>query len=147
MWAPGGSAIDQPSTESALRREGGDAVMNVGRVRRILLIGLLTGFVAACDRSQDQAGQNFQPPEPTIQMPPSIAASHTFRCKDNSLVYVDFFSDRVTASLRTEKSGPPIRLVAPAKGEPFTGEGYVLVGSDTSITLSKPGTASQACKA
>jgi len=121
--------------------------MDLGRVRRILLVGLLTGFVAACDRSQDQAAQNVQPPEQPIQMPPSIAASHTFRCKDNSLVYVDFFSDRLTAALRTEKNGPPIRLVAPAKGEPFTGDGYVLVGSDTLITLIKPGAASQVCKA
>lgn len=121
--------------------------MDVGRARRVLLVSLLTGFVAACDRSQDQAAQNVQPPEQPIQMPPSIAASHTFRCKDNSIVYVDFFSDRLTASLRAEKNGPPIRLVAAAKGEPFTGEGYVLVGSDTSITLTKPGTASQACKA
>lgn len=121
--------------------------MGAGRVRRVLLVGLIAGSVTACDRSQDQAAQNIQSPGPPIQMPPSIAASHTFRCKDNSLVYVDFFSDRVTASLRTEKDGPPIRLVAPAQGEPFAGEGYVLVGSDTSITLTKPGTASQACKA
>lgn len=121
--------------------------MYLGRLRRFLLIGLLTGFVTACDRPSDQATQNLQSPEQPIQMPPSIAASHTFRCKDNSLVYVDFFSDRVTASLRIEKNGPPIRLVAPAKGEPFTGEGYVLVGSDTSISLTKPGTTSQACEA
>ena len=28
-----------------------------------------------------------------IELPPSIAASKTYRCKDNSLVYVDWYSD------------------------------------------------------
>lgn len=121
--------------------------MHVRKARCILLVGLVAGLLAACDRSQDEAAKNFQPPEPPIQMPPSIAASHSFRCKDNSLIYVDFFSDRVTASLRMTENGTSVRLIATAPGEAFKGDGYVLTGSDTSITLAKPGAKPQACKA
>jgi hypothetical protein len=28
-----------------------------------------------------------------VVLPPSITASHTYRCKDNSLVYIDWLSD------------------------------------------------------
>lgn len=37
----------------------------------------------------------------SVTLPPSIAASKTYRCKDNSLLYVDWYSDgsaRVKAS-------------------------------------------------
>jgi curli biogenesis system outer membrane secretion channel CsgG len=35
-----------------------------------------------------------------VQLPPSIAASKTYRCKDNKLIYVDWMSDG-TAQVKT----------------------------------------------
>ena len=38
-----------------------------------------------------------------IELPPSIAASKTYRCKDNSLVYIDWLSDG-SARLKTSRT-------------------------------------------
>jgi predicted small lipoprotein YifL len=82
-----------------------------------------------------------------IELPPSVKANKTYRCKDNSLIYVDFLSDDKTANLRTEKGGKPTRLVAAEPGKPFTAEGgFEVSGSGSTITAAVPGKASQSCK-
>ena len=50
------------------------------------------------------------------ELPPAIAASKTYRCKDNSLVYVDWLSDNKTANVRgrQERRRRP-KLVATGK--------------------------------
>ena len=35
-----------------------------------------------------------------VELPPSIASSKIYRCKDNSVVYVDWMSDNKTANVR-----------------------------------------------
>jgi hypothetical protein len=82
-----------------------------------------------------------------VALPPSIAASRVYRCKDNSLIYVDFMSDQKTANFRTKKGGDPILLTAEEAGKPFLAEGYSVTGSGTQITVSAPGHGSQSCKA
>lgn len=85
----------------------------------------------------------------TVELPPSIAASKIYRCKDNSIVYVDYMSDGKSANFRADKGQTPIRLVAPSAGHPMIAEGYALAGTATAstITLARPGKASQSCKA
>ena len=83
-----------------------------------------------------------------VALPPSVKVSHTYRCKDNSLIFVDFLSDDKTANLRTEKNGAPTKLTAAEAGGAFTAEGgYEVSGSGTTITASVPGKPSQSCKA
>lgn len=84
-----------------------------------------------------------------VELPPSIAASKIYRCKDNSIVYVDWLSDKKSANFRSEKNGPPTRLAAPEEGQPLVAEGFSLTGgaTDSSVTLTRPGTGSQVCKA
>jgi len=81
------------------------------------------------------------------QLPPSIVASRTYRCKDNSLVYVDFMSDKKTVNFRAEKGAAPTVLTAPEEGQPFVAEGYSLSGTGDTITLTRPGKGEQACHA
>lgn len=83
-----------------------------------------------------------------VKLPPAMLASKSYRCKDNSLIYVDWFNDNQTANLRTVKGGTPTPLSAPKAGDPFSGGAYTLTGNaaDKSITLKKGGT-SQACDA
>src|SRR3712207_5843160 len=46
-----------------------------------------------------------------VELPPAIQASRTYRCKDNSLVYIDFMSNN-TAFIRKEKGAePPLATV------------------------------------
>jgi hypothetical protein len=85
-----------------------------------------------------------------VELPPSIAASKIYRCKDNSIVYVDWLSDNKSANLRTEKNGTPTQLKGEEAGAAMTAEGgYSLTGTPaaSSINLSRPGTGSQSCKA
>jgi crotonobetainyl-CoA:carnitine CoA-transferase CaiB-like acyl-CoA transferase len=84
-----------------------------------------------------------------IELPPAIAASKIYRCKDNSVVYVDWLSDNKSANFRAEKAAPPTQLKAAAEGEAMTAEGYSLTGNAqaASITLTRPGKGSQSCKA
>jgi hypothetical protein len=83
---------------------------------------------------------------PTVEAPPMIQATRTFRCKDNSLVYADFYTDN-TARVRTEKGGTPTVLTAEAGQPPYVAEGWSLSGSEAQVTLTAPGKGTQSCKA
>jgi hypothetical protein len=84
-----------------------------------------------------------------VVLPPAIAHSKIYRCKDNSVVYIDWLADNKTANLRTDRNAPPTQLVAPEPGKPLAAEGYSLTGRGeaSSVTLTRPGTGSQSCKA
>lgn len=73
-----------------------------------------------------------------VELPPSITASVSFRCKDNSLAYVDFFKGNTQALLRFKKGESPIVLKAATDGDPLTGDGYTLTGTQDEISLIKP---------
>ena len=78
--------------------------------------------------------------------PRMIQASRTFRCKDNSLVYADFYTDN-TASIRTEKDGAATVLTAANGQPPYTAEGWSLSANAAQVTLTAPGKGTQSCKA
>lgn len=84
-----------------------------------------------------------------VVLPPAIAHSKIYRCKDNSVVYVDWLADNKSANLRTDRNAPPTQLVAPEPGQPMVAEGYSLTGTGegSTVTLTRPGTGAQSCKA
>ena len=115
-------------------------------------VALLTALVAAaalagCNKpaAVDQTA-NETVNEPLV-LPPSITASKTYRCKDNSLAYVDYLSDGKTATVREKPDGTPTALTRAEPGQPFTAEGYSLTGTATGpdVTLTRPGKGSQSC--
>src|SRR3546814_1467348 len=79
-----------------------------------------------------------------ISLPPSIKASHPYRCEDNSVVTIDFLSDDVTINLRSE--GALSQLKAPAPGEAFTDGRHTVDGDGTTIELTRPGKKPETCK-
>lgn len=82
-----------------------------------------------------------------VELPPAIRADKTFRCKDNSLVYVTFFQGDKQALVRTEPNGAPTTLRAANAGEPLTAKGgYSMTGTTESITLTLPGKPEQTCR-
>ena len=86
---------------------------------------------------------------PPVKLPPAMLASKSYRCKDNSLIYVDWFNDNQTANLHLkEKGSSPTVLNAAKPGDPYTGGDYTLTGTATSksVTLKKGG-AGQDCDA
>lgn len=83
-----------------------------------------------------------------VALPPMVKQSKTYRCKDGSLIYVDYMSDEKTVMLKTEKEGTATALIAPEAGKPFAAEGgWSLSGSLEEVTVEMPGKGSLSCKA
>lgn len=110
--------------------------------------------LAACSKSKDPKVVDINPdPMATelankapVELPPTIKAEKTLRCKDNSLAYVTFFEGEKQAVVKTAKDGPATTLKAPAAGEPLVADGgWKMTGSTESITLTAPGKGATTC--
>ncbi len=126
--------------------------------KRTLLLPLIASLaLAACNNDGHTLVQNG--PEdpmaeqlknaPPVKLPPAITASKSYRCKDSSVVHLDWLADNKGANVRASKEGAPTQLKPGADGKlPFTAEGYSLTGSAeaATITLTRPGAGSQSCK-
>ena len=125
--------------------------------RTPLLLSLVAAAaLAGCNQQPTVVGPDDDPANRApaangpVELPPSIAASKTYRCKDNSVVSVDWLSDGKTANFRGGEGEPVVQLTAPEPGQPLVAEGgYSLTGTaqDSSVTLARPGKGSQSCKA
>lgn len=81
-----------------------------------------------------------------VKLPPAVSASVPFRCKDNSVAFVDFF-DGSFVNYRVKRGDAPVHLDKDAEGEGFSGNGYKLTGTPKSITLTTPTGGTQTCTA
>ena len=70
-----------------------------------------------------------------VQLPPSISASKIYRCKDNSVIYVDWLSDG-SARVRTDRHEVGTGVTV--------GEGGAITGTPEGSAITYKG---QACKA
>jgi hypothetical protein len=83
-----------------------------------------------------------------VTLPPAISATKSFRCADNSVVFVDFYSDNQSAGIHLKKDSPPSVVKAPAAGQPMVATGgYSLDGTATasSVKIGVPGKTAQSC--
>lgn len=106
--------------------------------------------LAGCDNSdhtittgepydpQEEAVQNLQ----NVELPPSIVASHAYRCQDNSLVYIDWLSNDTA---RVKQSRDEIGTTVTREGEEgaYTAEGQSVTGAASDQTITVNG---QSCK-
>ena len=121
-------------------------------IAAILLLSACSGSgseQAANPAPSNDAAMAEAPPtsaEPVV-LPPALIASRTYRCKDNSLIYVDFFGDNISADLKTDKAGTATKLTATAPNEPLSGGGYTVSGNSEQVNITQPGKSSQSCKA
>jgi hypothetical protein len=90
---------------------------------------------------QAQALANAAP----VQLPPSITHSRTYRCTDNSLVYVDFYNNN-TAQLRTTRDGMPTILTAAEGNPPYTAAGYSVSANAETARITAPGKNNLSCR-
>lgn len=127
-------------------------------MNKTFLISISSALLAlsACNNDKPEVIDRG-PPDPLgdqlnnaapVELPPSVKVSKSYRCKDSSLVYVDFMSDDKTAMLKTEKEGVATKLMMAEPGKPYTAAGgYSVTGNGDSITVEMPGKGSQSCKA
>lgn len=109
--------------------------------------------LAACNNEPETISANRNDPQAAelakaapVELPPSIQTSRTYRCKDNSLFYADFYTNN-TAQVRTERTGTPTTLTAAEAGKAYTADGYSLSSNGTSVSYTAPGKGTQNCKA
>ena len=81
-----------------------------------------------------------------VEAPPMIQASRTYRCKDNSLIYVDFYTNN-TARAKTTKEGQATTLTSTDGKAPYTAEGWSVGANSPQTTIAAPGKGAQSCKA
>jgi len=91
--------------------------------RKTLLITVAAAAaLAGCDKTNhtitgDSPGDNIAANAP-VALPPSIAASKSYRCKDNGLIYIDWMSDGTARVKKTrEEVGTPVTPGAELKGD------------------------------
>ncbi len=114
----------------------------------LLLLGACSNEPEVVDANPDPMKEQLAKAKP-VELPPAIQASRTYRCKDNSLVYIDFMSNN-TAIVRKEKGAePPLATVTAetAGGEYKSADGYTVSGNSQQITYKSPTGGSQSCKA
>ena len=128
-------------------------------MNRTLTLALIASAVlAGCGKSNNnivagtpERGQAADAPVNTagVVLPPSIEASKSYRCKDNTVVYIDWLNDKKTADIHASKEGSANRVVAAEAGKPMSGAGYSLTGTKdaASISVERPGKGTQSCKA
>lgn len=92
--------------------------------------------LAGCDQSDHTINGNA-PDDPQanaasaapVKLPPSIVASHPYRCKDNSLVSIDWLSDGTANSARaTPQGGAAVTLTQAEADGAYTADGASLTG-------------------
>jgi hypothetical protein len=131
-------------------------------IRNLSVVALGAAALAACNPEPETIIAGEQPDSmarelanaPAVELPPAIAASKTYRCKDNSLVRIDWLQGGHGANLRVGDASAPTRVrSAPAEeGKPPSAElvaegGYALTGDPaaTSISLTLPDKGKQSC--
>ncbi len=89
----------------------------------MLLILVAAAALAGCNK-QDHTIVTGGPPEDNlaangpVALPPSIASSKSYRCKDNKLVYIDWMSDGTARVKKTrEEVGTSVIVGKELKGD------------------------------
>jgi hypothetical protein len=121
-------------------------------MKRTLLLTLVVAAALAGCKEQDHTIESG-PADPMgdalanaapVELPPAIVASHKYRCKDNSLVAIDWLSDGKTNSARaTPDGGTAVSLAQAEAAGPYTAEGTELTGDPQAQSVTFKG---QSCK-
>ncbi len=81
-----------------------------------------------------------------VEAPPAIANSRAYRCKDNSLIYADFYTNG-TATVKEGQAGMPTMLTAADGNPPYVAEGYSLSANAAQVSYTAPDKGTRSCKA
>ena len=129
-------------------------------IRNLTLIAVCSVALVACKPETITGSEQPDPMKDElanaapVELPPAIAASKTYRCKDNSLVQIDWLADNKGAYVhgadRTQTHVKPAEAVEgkPASTDLTAEGGFLLKGNATASTvnLTLPGKGAQACK-
>lgn len=134
----------------------------------LILAPLSILALAACNKTETpaegEAGADTAATAAPIEMPPAITASGTYRCADNTILYVDFLGKNEAADIRVgDKAATAVRVTAPVAEVPAAGAAPAteatpagplksadgessLSGSGAQINVKLAGKGAQTCK-
>ena len=129
-------------------------------IRKLSFIAAGAALLGACNSEPEVVGGQPDPMEDQlanaapVELPPAIAASKTYRCKDNSLVQIDWLAQNKGAYVHGDgQAQTHLKPAEPVEGQPVSTDltaegGYVLKGNATAstVTLTLPGKATQSCR-
>ncbi len=113
-------------------------------IRTLFLTAASALALAAC--SEDHTIVAGEQPDPMatelanaapVALPPAIRASKSYRCKDNSLLYIDWYDDG-SARVKKDKADAGTQIPVPVEGTPSP-----LTGTLDAASISYDG---QSCK-
>ena len=144
---------------------------NVAPMKKTLLIlaPLSMLALAACNKTETPAegeagAEGTAATAAPIEMPPAITATGTYRCADNTILFVDFLGANEAADIRVgDKAATAVRVSAAAPAAPVAGATAApeaapagplksadgessLSGSGASINVKLAGKGAQTCK-
>jgi hypothetical protein len=112
--------------------------MGIGMKKQLNLLVFAAAALAGCDTSPEvvtggpadpRGGAELANAVANVQLPPSIVASHKYRCGDNSIIAIDWLSDGKANSARVTPEGASGVNVTQAEAEgDYTTEGTALKG-------------------
>jgi hypothetical protein len=111
--------------------------------RTFTTLAIAAAALAGCDNSDHTIVAN-EPYDPmandvrnleAVELPPAIAASHVYRCRDNSLVYIDWLNNN-TARIKANRTEIGTTVTRGEDGS-YTAEGQRLTGTpgDPTVTI------------
>jgi hypothetical protein len=131
-------------------------------IRTLTITAISALALAACNpepetivggEHPDSMAENLAKAAP-VELPPSIASTKTYRCKDNSVVRIDWLAQDKGAYVHGDgQTQTHLKLAEAVDGKPAGTDlvaegGFVLKGNPTASTvmLTQPGKPSQSCK-
>jgi hypothetical protein len=93
----------------------------------LILAPLSMLALAACNKSETPSADGTADtaaatPAAPVVLPPAITASGTYRCGDNTILYVDFLGKNEAADIRVgDKAAAAVRVTAPVPEAPVAG--------------------------
>lgn len=121
------------------------------KMKALLMPLVAAAALAGCDTKPEvvtgdgpydpQAGQVAN--NAAVALPPSIVASHKYRCKDNSVISIDWLTNGTANSANVTVDGTMKPLKQAEAGGDYTAEGTTLTGDAQAASVTYNG---QSCK-
>jgi hypothetical protein len=127
-------------------------------IRNFTLIAVGAAALAACNNEPIVANEQPDPmagelaKAPPVELPPAIVSTKSYRCKDNSVVRIDWLADKTAYVHGEGQAQTHVKPAVPAEGQPASTDlvaegGFVVKGdaAGTSVSVALPGKGAQSC--
>jgi hypothetical protein len=120
-------------------------ILSAASLAAILALAACSNEPEVIDPNPDPRAAELANAAP-VEAPPAIENSRAYRCKDNSLIYADFYTNG-TVTVKEGQAGMPTMLTAADGKPPYVAEGYSLSANAAQVSYTAPDKGTRSCKA